>query len=202
MLKIKQAIVVEGKYDIIKLSSIVDAYIIKTDGFRIFKDKQRLAFIRKIAEKRGIIVLTDSDAAGFQIRAFIGGSLPPGRVTHAYIPDISGKERRKPKPSGEGKLGVEGVSPEVLIEALNRAGAVYDRQPEEERVQKADLYEDGLTGGKNSRLLRKRLLTRLALPEHLSANAMLDAINLMMDRQEYKRHVEQIFSDTVRETMI
>ena len=192
MLKIKQAIIVEGKYDKIKLSSIVDAYIITTDGFGIFKDKQRIEFIKKIAEKRGIIILTDSDSAGFMIRSYIGGSLPPSQVTHAYIPDIRGKERRKQKMSGEGKLGVEGIPAEVLAEALNRAGAVYEHSPDENPIKKTDLYEDGLTGGKNSRIMRQRLLKRLNLPERLSANSMLQALNLMMDRQEYTRHIDEV----------
>lgn len=152
MIKINQAVVVEGRYDKIKLSSILDTVIIETNGFGIFKDKEKQALIRLLAEKRGIIVLTDSDGAGFKIRSFISGIVPPDRVTHVYTPDIFGKERRKERPSKEGKLGVEGIETRILLEALKKSGVTVEEGEKEEApkrlITSADFYEDGLSGGK------------------------------------------------------
>ena len=181
MIKIKEAIVVEGRYDKNTLSQTADTVILETDGFGVFRDGEKLTLLRRIAEKRGLIVLTDSDGAGFVIRNYLKGALPRDRVKHAYIPDLYGKERRKRRPGKEGKLGVEGMSPAVLEAALRRAGATIEG---EETVRsapgltKADLYAWGLSGGENSREKRKKLLAALDLPEHLSPNAMLPVLRL------------------------
>ena len=189
MLRIKEAIVVEGRYDKNTLSQLVDTVILETSGFGVFQDKERLALFRRLAEERGLIVLTDPDGAGFLIRNFLKGSIPPDRVKHAYVPDISGKERRKRAPGKEGKLGVEGMKSAVLLEALRRAGATFeDEAPAVERgepITKADLYALGLTGGTGSAERRQVLLRRLDLPEHLTPNAMLEALNLLYDRASF-----------------
>ena len=190
MIQVKEAIIVEGKYDKIRLSNFIDGLIITTDGFGIFKDKEKQRLIRQLAETRGILVLTDSDGAGFVIRRFLKGSVPPDRVKHAYIPDIYGKERRKNAPSKEGKLGVEGMCPEILLEALQRAGATFEDGAEAERparITKADLYARGLSGREGSRENRLSLLRRLNLPERMSADAMLDVLNALMDREAFYR---------------
>lgn len=187
MLKIAEVIVVEGRYDKNTLSQIVDATVIETSGFGIFNDKQKQAFLRKMAEKRGLIVLTDSDGAGFVIRNFIKGAVDPKYVKHAYIPELQGKERRKTKASKEGLLGVEGMCPEVIIEALKRAGATIDGEESAtvSRISKADLYAKGLTGKENSAALRKALLKKLELPEKLSSDAMLQVLNALFTREEF-----------------
>ena len=189
MLRIREAIVVEGRYDKNTLSQLVDTVIIETSGFGIFKDKERLALLRRLAEKRGLIVLTDPDGAGFVIRNHLKGSLPPDRVKHAYVPDIYGKERRKRQGGKEGKLGVEGMRPEVLLEALRRCGATFlDETAETDRprepITKADLFALGLSGGPGSGEKRRALLQRLELPEHLSPNAMLEVLNALFTREE------------------
>ncbi|HIT54525.1 MAG TPA: DUF4093 domain-containing protein [Candidatus Fimivicinus intestinavium] len=190
MIRIRQAVIVEGKYDKIKLSSLLDTVIIPTDGFGIFKNKEKMNLIRRLAQTRGIVILTDSDAAGFKIRSYIGGSLPPEHVIHAYIPDIIGKERRKSAPSQEGKLGVEGMPARILMECLERAGVTCEETAEPgRRITKSDLYEDGLSGRPNSLMLRKRLLAQLQLPERLSANALVQVLNLFMTYEEYKQAV-------------
>ena len=187
MLRIREAIVVEGRYDKNTLSQMVDTVIVETSGFGIFKDKERLALLRRLAEKRGLIVLTDPDGAGFVIRSHLKGSIPPEQVKHAYVPDVYGKERRKRQGGKEGKLGVEGMRPEVLEAALRRAGATFldetagtDRP--REPITKADLMAWGLSGGADSAARRQALLRRLDLPEHLTANGMLEALNLLYDR--------------------
>lgn len=189
MRKIREVIVVEGRYDKNTLSQIVDATVITVGGFSVFNDKEKLAFLRRLAEERGLIVLTDSDGAGFVIRNYLKGSLPKDKVKQAYIPDIQGKEKRKRHAGKEGKLGVEGMKPEVLLEALRRAGATFLDETEEAArsknpITKADLFELGLTGGPDSTAKRKKLLKRLDLPEHLTANGMLEALNLLYDREE------------------
>ena len=187
MIKIKEAIVVEGRYDKNTLSQTADTVILETDGFGVFRDGEKLTLLRRIAEKRGLIVLTDSDGAGFVIRNYLKGALPRDRVKHAYIPDLYGKERRKRRPGKEGKLGVEGMSPAVLEAALRRAGATIEG---EETVRsapsltKADLYAWGLSGGENSREKRKKLLAALDLPEHLSPNAMLPVLSALYSRED------------------
>ena len=186
MIKLKQAVVVEGRYDKNTLSQLIDAPIFETNGFGVMKNKALLDFLRSVAEKRGLIILTDSDGAGFVIRNYLKGALPKNKVLHAYIPDICGKERRKEHPGKEGKLGVEGMRPEVLLEALKNAGAEAEKTNAPGRpITKTDLFLAGLSGGKESAKKRKMLQTELHLPEHLGSNAFLDAVNLMMSREEF-----------------
>lgn len=197
MRKIKEVIVVEGRYDKNTLSQIVDATVITLGGFSVFNDKEKLAFLRKLAEKQGLIVLTDSDGAGFVIRNYLKGALPKELVKQAYIPDIHGKERRKRKAGKEGKLGVEGMPPEVILTALERAGATLEDGEREtpaakDPITKADLFALGLTGGEGSAQKRQALLKKLDLPEHLNANAMLEALNLLYDRAALEAAVEEL----------
>ena len=190
MLKVEQAIVVEGKYDKIKLESIIDATIVVTNGYGIFKDREKLELIRFYARKKGIIILTDSDGAGFKIRGFLKGSVPEGSIKNVYIPDIFGKEKRKVKPSAEGKLGVEGIKKELIVEAFRKAGInfVYEEgaeKTERNPVTRTDIYEAGLTGTPDSSEKRKKLLKKLGLPERLSTSGMLEALNTMMSAEEF-----------------
>ena len=188
MLKIREAIVVEGRYDKNTLSQLVDTVILETSGFGIFKDRETLALLRRIGAKRGLILLTDSDGAGFVIRNRVKGNIPEGRVLQAYVPDIYGKEKRKRKGGKEGKLGVEGMKPEVLLDALRRAGATIDEEStvKGNSITKADLYDLGLIGP-DSVEKRKALCKRLELPEHLSANALVEVLNLLMSREELEK---------------
>ena len=187
MVKIREAIVVEGRYDKNTLSQILDATILETSGFGIFKDKQQLELLRRVAEKRGLIVFTDSDGAGFVIRNHIKSAIPAKYLKHAYTPDISGKERRKAAPGKEGKLGVEGMDQEVILEALRRAGATFEGEsaPTDGQITKQDMMRVGLSGGKDSSAKRKALMQQLKLPERLSANAFLQALNLLCTREEF-----------------
>lgn len=201
MIRVSEVIIVEGRYDKNTLGQIIDAVIIETSGFAVFKNKEKLRLIRRLARQRGIIVLTDSDGAGFMIRNFLKGAVDPALVKHAYIPDIHGKEKRKSAPSGEGKLGVEGMKPQVLIDALSKAGATLDRQtgPErEERISKADLYLCGLSGKRNSAAKRRALLRALDLPERLSSNAMLDILNALMNRDAFFETAASLFGPLVQ----
>ena len=189
MLRIREAIVVEGRYDKNALSQLVDTVILETSGFGIFNNREKLALFRRLAEQRGLIVLTDPDGAGFVIRNFLKGSIPPHLVKHAYVPDILGKERRKRAPGKEGKLGVEGMRPEVLEQALRRAGATFLDQPEESTpssraITKADLFALGLSGRPEAAALRQQLLSELELPAHLSPNAMLPVLNALFSYEE------------------
>lgn len=187
MVKIREAIVVEGRYDKNTLSQIVDAPIFETHGFGIFKDKEQLSLLRTVAQRRGLIVFTDSDGAGFVIRNHLKSAIPGQYLKHAYIPDIPGKERRKATPGKEGKLGVEGMTPEILLEALRRAGATICGEGEsspQQQLTKADFVELGLSGGKDSSAKRCALLKRLNLPERMSPNAMLQALNLLYSKEE------------------
>ena len=190
MVRIKEAIVVEGKYDKNTLSQIVDAPIFQTEGFGIMNDKQQIALLRSIAKVRGLVIFTDSDGAGFVIRNFLKSAIPAEQLKHAYIPDVYGKERRKKTPGKEGKLGVEGMSPEVILECLRRSGATFEDSqngtPEPE-ITKLDLFYTGLSGGTNSKAKRLMLLKMLDLPEHMSSNAMLQALNLLCSRDEFYR---------------
>lgn len=194
MLKLKEALVVEGKYDKIKLSALVDGIIVETGGFGIFRDEEKLRYLRRLAEERGLIVLTDSDGAGFLIRGKIASCVQKGRILHAYIPDVMGKERRKAAPSKEGKLGVEGMDLATLRQALERAGATLEgsssspaAEAEAEKITKADLYGLGLSGGPDSGEKRKALQKALDLPERLSSNGLLDALNALYGREEFLR---------------
>lgn len=190
MLKVEQAIVVEGKYDKIKLESIIDATIVVTNGYGIFKDREKLELIRFYARKKGIIILTDSDGAGFKIRGFLKGSVPEGSIKNVYIPDIFGKEKRKVKPSAEGKLGVEGIKKELIVEAFRKVGINFVSEEGAEKternpVTRTDIYEAGLTGTPDSSEKRKKLLKKLGLPERLSTSGMLEALNTMMSAEEF-----------------
>ena len=199
MRRLEEVLIVEGRYDKNALSQVVDAVILETSGFGIFHDRQKQALFRRLAEQRGLIVLTDSDAAGFVIRNFIKGCVPPERLKQAYIPDVPGKERRKSAPSKEGKLGVEGMRPEVLLEALEKAGAHFrdEERPARsaEQISKADLYRVGLSGGPGSREKRARLLRRLDLPERLTADGLLEVLNALMSRDDFFGLTEELFSD-------
>ena len=191
MVKIKEAIVVEGRYDKNTLSQIVDATILETKGFGLFKDKQQLALLRQIAKKRGLIVFTDSDGAGFVIRNHIKSAIDGKYLKHAYIPDIPGKERRKAAPGKEGKLGVEGMTPDIILDALRRAGATVEGENAQpaRNITKQDFMALGLSGASNSSALRLALLKKLDLPEHMSANAMLQALNLLYTLEELEAQV-------------
>lgn len=194
MLKIREAIVVEGRYDRNTLSQIVDAPVFETNGFGIFKDREQLALLRTVAERRGLIVLTDSDGAGFVIRNHIKSAIPAQYLKHAYIPDISGKEKRKAAPGKEGKLGVEGMRPEVIVQALRLCGATIENEAEHRQsscgITKQLLAELGLSGGACSSLKRKQLQKKLNLPEHMSANALLQALNLLLSEEDLRETVE------------
>ena len=195
MVKIKEAIVVEGRYDKNTLSQIVDATILETSGFGIFKDKEQMSLLRRVAQKRGLVVFTDSDGAGFVIRNHIKSAIPAKFLKHAYIPDIYGKERRKTAPGKEGKLGVEGMKPEIIIDALRKAGATIEGESAEPRNQitKQDLMELGLSGGADASAKRLLLLKKLELPEHMSANAMLQALNLLYSLDELMELVRELW---------
>lgn len=186
MVRVKEVLVVEGRYDKNTLSQIVDATIVCTDGFGIFRAPERQAMLRRLAERRGLIILTDSDGAGRVIRGFINGIVNPKYVKNAYIPDVPGKERRKAAPGKEGKLGVEGMAPEVLLNALCAAGATIDGEAVERRAEitAADLYRFGLSGGEGSREKRRALQRTLALPEGLSSRQLLQVLNVVTTREE------------------
>ena len=192
MIKIDKVIIVEGRYDKIKLSSMIDGIIIETEGFGIFKDKDKQKLIRKLAETKGIAILTDSDSAGFVIRNFITSIVPKEYITNVYIPDIYGKEKRKDSPSKEGKLGVEGVSAEILKEAFKKAGIGVSQCETNERkkITLNDFFDDGLTGDTQSKRKRTDLLKKLDLPERMSTKAMLDILNTFITYDEYKKLVE------------
>ena len=188
MLHLEQAVIVEGKYDKIKLNSIIDGVIITTNGFSVIKDKEKIELIRYFAKKKGIIILTDSDSAGFKIRNYIKGAVKDGKITNVYIPDVFGKEKRKTAPSKEGKLGVEGIDKEILLKAFEKAGILSSETTEKrDPITKIDLYEAGLTGGKNSSEKRKAVLKRLDMPQLLTTNSMLEILNTMMSREEFLR---------------
>ena len=193
MIKIREAIVVEGRYDKNTLSQIVDAPILETSGFGIFKDKEQLTLLRKVAQQRGLIVFTDSDGAGFVIRNHLKSTIEPQYLKHAYIPDIFGKERRKATAGKEGKLGVEGMRPDVIVEALRRAGATIEDEAihTPQNITKQDLVELGLSGGKDSSDKRRKLLKKLELPSHMSANAMLQALNLLYSLEELQQLIQE-----------
>ena len=193
MIQIKEAIVVEGRYDKNTLSQIVDAPIFETNGFGIFKDKQQMALLRQVAEKRGLIVFTDADGAGFVIRNHIKSAIPGQYLKHAYTPDVFGKERRKTTPGKEGKLGVEGMKPEIILDALRKAGATIGSEgsaPAKQSITKTDLCELGLSGGADASAKRLALLKKLNLPSHMSANALLQTLNLLYERDEVYAMVE------------
>ena len=184
--RVKEVIVVEGRYDKNALLQVVDATVVETGGFGVFNDKEKLAFFRRLAEKQGLILLTDPDGAGFVIRNYLKGAIDPALVKQAYVPDIYGKEKRKKVGGKEGKLGVEGMSPQVLLDALRHAGATMDGevQSKSAAITKADLLDKGLIGA-NSVEKRAELLRKLDLPRHLTPNAMLEALNLLLSREDF-----------------
>lgn len=194
MVRIQEAILVEGRYDKNTLSQIVDAPILETSGFGIFKNKEQMALLRRVAESRGLIVFTDSDGAGFVIRNHIKSAIPAKYLKHAYIPDIPGKERRKAAPGKEGKLGVEGMTPEVILESLRRAGATFEDNTQKIRgnISKQDMVALGLSGGSDSSQLRLRLAEKLDFPARMSANALLQALNLLYTLEELTEIVKTL----------
>ncbi len=198
MLKIREAIVVEGRYDKNALSQVVDALILETSGFSVFNDGERLALLRRLAAQRGLIILTDSDGAGFVIRNYLKGAIPPEQVKHAYIPDVVGKERRKRAPGKEGKLGVEGMSPAVLRDALLRAGATVEGEGEavpRSGLTPADLYALGLTGAPDAAARRGALLKRLDLPEHMNTKALLAVLTALYTWEEAEREIKNAIAE-------
>lgn len=190
MVKIRQAIVVEGRYDKNTLSQIVDAPILETSGFGIMNNRENLKLLRRVAQERGLIVFTDSDGAGFMIRNYLKSAIEPKYLLHAYIPDVYGKEKRKNAPGKEGKLGVEGMTPEVILDCLRRCGATFEDEKSsvyKEQITKLDLFNMGLSGNPDSRAKRQKLLKMLDFPEHMSSNAMLQALNLLYTKDEFYR---------------
>ncbi len=197
MLRTDKAIIVEGKYDKIKLSSIIDGVIIQTNGFGLYRDKNKRKLIKLFSEKTGIIILTDSDSAGFQIRNYIKSFVDVSTITNVYIPDIFGKEKRKNKPSKEGKLGVEGIPQELLTKALEKT--IYISEDKKDRfLTSADLYNLGLSGTRSSKKKRKALIKELDLPEHLSTKSFLDVINNCFTSEEFKKALDKISTDETR----
>jgi ribonuclease M5 len=194
MVKIREAIVVEGRYDQNTLSQIVDAPIFQTNGFGIMKDKAQLELLRLVAKKRRLIVFTDSDGAGFVIRNYLKSAIEPRYLLHAYIPDVAGKEKRKRTPGKEGKLGVEGMTPDVILDCLRRAGATIEGESSQptQSMTKQDLMELGLSGGKDSADKRKQLAKALDFPEHMSSNALLQALNLLYTKEELSQIVSRL----------
>ena len=192
-LEIKEAVIVEGRYDKIKLSEIISSPVIETGGFRVFKDKEKQTLIRQIAEKRGILVMTDVDSAGFVIRNFLRGIVPEDQIKHAYIPTVEGKESRKAEPSKEGKLGVEGIDREKLIESILKSGAqiIGEEASISAEITKADFYDYGLSGSEDSARLRKAILKALVLPEYLTANAMIAALNCLFTKEEFEDYLQK-----------
>ena len=202
MIRVREAIVVEGRYDKAALANAVDAVIVDTAGFGVFSDREKLALLRRLAKARGLVVLTDSDGGGFLIRSFLKSAIDPSLVKHAYIPEIYGKERRKKAPSKEGKLGVEGMGPAVLEQALRRAGATIDGEAAPggcvPPLTKAELYALGLSGRPDSSLRRTALLKAMDLPGGLTANALLDVLNVLVTRDELSELLESLTGDSPR----
>lgn len=193
MIKLDRPVIVEGKYDVIKLSNIIDGLIIKTDGFGIFKDSEKQKLIRRLANEKGIIVLTDSDSAGFVIRNFISSCVPKDKIINVYIPDLFGKEKRKTERSKEGKLGVEGVPEPVILDAFRKAGVTASPTEEKRRlITNVDLYEYGLSGRENSSQKRKKLLSALALPERMSTSSLVKILNSFVTYEEFMKKVKEI----------
>ncbi|MBQ2443703.1 MAG: DUF4093 domain-containing protein [Clostridia bacterium] len=201
MIEIKEAVIVEGKYDKMRLKGILNSVIVETGGFRLFKDNEKLSLIKNLAEKQGIVILTDSDSAGFVIRNHLKSAVSPDKIKNAYIPTIQGKEKRKSKPSKEGLLGVEGIDEKELLLSLQRAGATIENSAEtsdnnsKPKISKSDLYKLGLSGHDNSSILRKKLLKHLNLPEYITANALCELLSSLYDFEKLKEKVDTIKSD-------
>ena len=194
MIKIKQAVIVEGRYDKIRLSNIIDAVIVPVNGFSVFKDRETAELIKTLARKNGIVILTDSDSAGFRIRTKIREIARGCEVINVYIPDLKGKEKRKREPSKEGLLGVEGIDDKTLVEAFRKAGVFAESSDEQKTapITKADLFDLGIIGGENSHLKRKALQKALGLPERLSANLLLEILNVMYTREEFLKAIKAV----------
>lgn len=192
MLKTERLVIVEGKYDKIKLERIMDALIITTDGFSIFKDKQKTDFIKDYAKKKGLLILTDSDSAGFKIRNYFASIIPNEYILNAYIPDVLGKEKRKEKPSGEGKLGVEGIDEKTLLESLKNAGIEKSDKPRENHTSSYDLYKLGICGKPDCTAKKVRLLKKMGLPERISNKGLLKYINLNFTKEEFNQIINEI----------
>lgn len=196
MLKIQQAVIVEGKYDKMRLEPLIDALIVETDGFGIFNNREKQRFIRKLADDKGLLIITDSDSSGFKIRSFLGGMVPANRIFHAYIPDIYGKEKRKDHRSSEGKLGVEAMNEEILTEAIKRSGIdIFSSEAPAVKVTTADLYEKGLSGRENSKEKRQMLLKSFGLPERLSSSSFLKVINIYIGKDSFEKRVAELFPE-------
>lgn len=192
MIKIKEAVIVEGKYDKIKLANLLDTLIIETNGFQIYKDKKRLDFIRQLANERGIVIITDSDHSGFQIRNYISQGIPKDKIKHIYIPDVLGKEKRKAESSKEGKLGVEGIDNDVLIELFQKADIDCTAEDDRELITNYDLFAAGISGGANSKEKKKKFLKILNLPEFLSTNSLLSYLNSSMTKESFEVFVANL----------
>lgn len=193
MINIKEAVIVEGKYDKMRLKSVINATIIETNGFRIFNDKEKINLIKQLAEKQGIVILTDSDSAGFVIRNHLKGIVPKEQMKHAYIPQIKGKEKRKEKPSKEGILGVEGIDEARLLSALKNAGVTIDNTKcSTSCITKKDLYRLGLTGRDNSKILRTELLKKLDLPSYITTNALADVLSSIITVSELEEIISKL----------
>lgn len=192
MLRIEEAVIVEGRYDKLKLANIIDAMIIETNGFQIYKDKEKLSFIRRLARERGIIILTDSDHGGAQIRNYISSGIPSNRIKHIYIPDIYGKEKRKTEPSKEGKLGVEGIDDKLLLTLFEKAGVNSTRSERDNPITNYDLFELGLSGKPSAKEKKASLLKKLDLPSTLSTNSLLSYLNYNITREELCELVSSI----------
>ena len=192
MIKIKEAVIVEGKYDKIKLSNILDAFIVETNGFQIYKDNARRDFIKRLANERGIIILTDSDHSGFQLRSYISMGIPKDKIKHLYIPDVYGKEKRKTEPSKEGKLGVEGIDDKILINLFQNADVEFTEAENKTPITNYDLFAAGISGGANAKEKRKKLLKRLNLPEFLSANSLLTYLNSSSSTDEFYEMIDTL----------
>ena len=197
LFELKEAIIVEGKYDKARLSGIVDALIVETNGFRIFKDKKKLDVIRRLAKTTGIIVFTDNDAAGFIIRNYIKSSVQQGMIKHAYTPNVFGKEKRKDKPSKEGKLGVEGMTDKSILESLTRANFEINDKKQERKITKQDLYEYGFIGQNNSKLKRETLMKKLDLPEYISTNEFINLLNCFWSYDEFIKNVSKEYKKPI-----
>ena len=193
MIKIKQAVIVEGKYDKIKLAGVLDAIIIQTDGFAVFKDRDKQRLIKRLAQTRGIVILTDSDSAGFKIRSFIGGMVGKEMVRHAYIPDVFGKEHRKEAPSKEGKLGVEGINDDILLNLFKKANITSQSVEIINPVTSADMFSLELSGTPNAKQNKKKLLKSLDLPEFLSTSSLISYINSSMTKEEFYEYCNNLF---------
>ena len=200
MYRIKEAVIVEGRYDLMKLRSFLDTEIFETSGFRIYNDTQKRNLIKKIADISGIVILTDSDASGLQIRNYIKSFVPQDKIKNAYIPNVKGKERRKDRPSKEGYLGVEGLDENVIISCLKTAGVTFLGENTDKgslrKISKTDLYLLGLSGKNNSSKIRKRLLESLGLPLYLSTNALLSVLNIMFTREELPEYLNSLNKET------